>query len=141
MTASQYLLDTSALVRLLRDGTVRRRWHEQITAGLLAVCPVVELELLYTARSLADRHRLMELLTQAFVWVPMPERVFAVAQEIQGELSHRGQHRSAGAVDLLVASTADLHGLTLLHYDRDFEQIAGVTGQDSVWLAPAGSVN
>jgi predicted nucleic acid-binding protein len=141
VTASQYLLDTSALVRLLRDGAVRRRWEQQITAGLIAICPVVELELLYTAKSLADRHRLMELLTAAFVWVSMPDRVFALAQEIQGELAQHGKHRSAGAIDLLIASTADLHGLALLHYDRDFDQIAMVTGQESVWLAPAGSVN
>jgi len=28
------------------------------------------------------------------------------------------QHRSAGPVDLVVAATAELHGLTLLHHDR-----------------------
>jgi hypothetical protein len=31
--------------------------------------------------------------------------------------------------DLLVAATAELAGLTVLHVDKDFELIAGVTGQ------------
>jgi predicted nucleic acid-binding protein len=31
--------------------------------------------------------------------------------------------------DLLIAATAELHGLTVLHVDKDFELIADVTGQ------------
>jgi hypothetical protein len=40
--------------------------------------------------------------------------------------------RSAGSVDLVVAATAELQGLTLLYRDRDFECIAAVTGQAPV---------
>lgn len=141
MTPVRFLLDTSALVRLLRDPRVRAGWEQQITAGLVAVCPIVELELLYTARSTADRDELVDLLAGAFAWLPMPDRVFAQAAEVQAALTLRGQHRSAGAVDLLVAATAELHALTLVHYDRDFDQIAKATGQLAVWLAPAGSID
>lgn len=49
-----------------------------------------------------------------------------------------GRHRSAGAVDLLVAAIAELQGLTMLHYDHDVETIASVTGQPTQWLAPPG---
>jgi predicted nucleic acid-binding protein len=31
--------------------------------------------------------------------------------------------------DLLIAATAELAGLTVLHQDKDFDIIAGVTGQ------------
>jgi hypothetical protein len=31
--------------------------------------------------------------------------------------------------------------LTVLHYDRDFEHIAKVTGQSHQWIVPAGSVD
>jgi predicted nucleic acid-binding protein len=141
VTPVRFLLDTSALVRLLRDPAVRTRWEQQVTAGLVAVCPIVELELLYTARSAADRDELVELLGTAFASVPMPDRVFARATEVQAALTRRGQHRSAGAIDLLVAATAELNTLTLVHYDRDFDQIAKATGQSAVWLAPAGSIN
>jgi predicted nucleic acid-binding protein len=48
---------------------------------------------------------------------------------VQEALTERGQHRSAGPVDLMVAAAAELQGLTLLRRDRDFERIAAVTGQ------------
>lgn len=141
MSLAQYLVDTSALVRILRDRTVRVRWEQQITAGLLAICPIVELEMLYTARSKADREELVELIGATFVWIAMPERVFGRAEEVQGLLTDRGWHRSASAVDLLVAATAELERLTLLHYDHDHDQIATVTGQAVVWLAEPGSMD
>jgi predicted nucleic acid-binding protein len=140
VTPVRFLLDTSALVRLLRDPKIRAGWEQQITAGLVAVCPIVELELLYTARSTDDRDELVDLIAGAFAWVPMPDRVFAHAAEVQVALTSRGQHRSAGAVDLLIAAAAELHAVTLVHYDRDFDHIAKVTGQLAVWLAPAGSI-
>ena len=49
-------------------------------------------------------------------------------------------HRSAGALDLLVAATAELHRLVLLRYDRDLQQIGEVTGQPHQWLAEPGSL-
>jgi predicted nucleic acid-binding protein len=101
----------------------------------------VELELLYTARSMAHRTELQELIATAFTWVPMPDRVFARAADTQALLTRQGQHRSAGAVDLLVAAAAELGALTLVHYDHDFDQIADVTGQPAISLAPARSID
>ncbi|MZE78609.1 PIN domain nuclease [Streptomyces sp. SID5475] len=49
-------------------------------------------------------------------------------------LSGKGEHRSAGPVDLLVAAVAELSGLVLLHCDRDFEALARHTGQRTVML-------
>jgi predicted nucleic acid-binding protein len=46
------------------------------------------------------------------------------------------QHRSAGPVDLVIAATAELQGLALLHHDRAFECIAAVTGQAIQWFGP-----
>ena len=60
--------------------------------------------------------------------------------EVQRILTEHGEHRSAGPVDLMVAACAELSGLTLLHYDRDFETIAKHTGQSTSWLAPPGSL-
>jgi predicted nucleic acid-binding protein len=136
----QFLIDTSALVRILRDEGVRHRWEQQITAGMVAVCPIVELEVLYAARSKADRDELIELLRAAFAWVVVPDRTFLRAAEVQSALTDAGSHRSAGVVDLLVAATAESHRLTLLHYDRDFDQIVRVTGQRAQWLAVPGEV-
>ncbi|MPZ27594.1 MAG: PIN domain-containing protein [Micromonosporaceae bacterium] len=140
MTPVRFLLDTSALVRLLRKAAVRVRWEQQITAGLVAVCPVVELEVLYSARSKTDREELVDLIGAAFAWVAMPERVFDRAAQVQEALTARAAHRSAGTIDLLVAATAELLGLTLLHYDHDFDQVTNITGQSTVWLAHSGSI-
>jgi len=39
-----------------------------------------------------------------------------------------------------VAASAEAAKLPLLHYDHDFDLIAGATGQQCVWLLPAGSL-
>lgn len=44
-------------------------------------------------------------------------------------LADRGQHRAPSIPDLIIAATAELAGLTVLHAGKDFEVIAQVTGQ------------
>lgn len=65
----------------------------------------------------------------------MPDGIHRRARVIQRELTAKGEHRSAGAVDLLVAAAAEEAGLTLLHYDRDSETIARTTGQSVRMIA------
>ena len=133
MTAAQFLIDTSALARLMRRGAESFGWDQAAAAGLIAVCPITELEFFYRARSPADREQGIGDMRSLFGWVPVHDRAFARAWDVQGELTGTGQHRSAGPVDLVVAATAELHGLTLLHHDRDFGAIARVTGQPVRW--------
>ncbi|MFE0964143.1 PIN domain-containing protein [Streptomyces fungicidicus] len=127
MSVADYLMDTSALARvLLRQVTAE--WEQRMAAGLVALCDLTELEVLYSARSEKDRENIQMRLNQ-FTWCPMPDGIYRRARVVQRELTAKGEHRSAGAVDLLVASAAEEAGLTLLHYDRDFETIARTTGQ------------
>jgi predicted nucleic acid-binding protein len=51
------------------------------------------------------------------------------AVEVQMMLADRGHHRGPSVPDLLIAATAELAGLTVLHLDKDFEVIAELTGQ------------
>ena len=51
------------------------------------------------------------------------------AVEIQSLLAARGQHRAPSIPDVLIAATAELAELTVLHMDKDFELIATATGQ------------
>ena len=51
------------------------------------------------------------------------------AVEVQQLLADRGHHRAPAVPDLLIAATAELAGLTVLHHDKDFDIIADVTGQ------------
>lgn len=129
MTPALYLIDTSGLFRILHESKLRQAWSDQLTAGVIATCPVVELEFLFSARSLADRLEKIRLLHDLFGWVPMSERAWQRAVEVQQFLTETGQHRSAGPIDLLIAATAEQESLAVLCDDRDFEVVAGLTGQ------------
>ena len=128
MSPALYLIDTSGVFRILQD-KLRQAWSDHLAAGVIATCPVVELEFLYSARSLADRLEKRRLLHELFGWVPMSERAWERAEEVQQLLTEAAMHRSAGPVDLLIAATAERERLTLLSDDRDFTAIAQVTGQ------------
>ena len=128
MSVARFLIDTSGLARILQKEH-RAVWADFLSAGVIAVCPVVELEFLYSARSLADRLDKQRLLGQVFAWVPMADRAFERAAEVQEAMTRHGEHRSAGAIDLLIAATAERHQLIVLSEDRDYETVAAVTGQ------------
>lgn len=128
MSPVLYLIDTSAVFRILQD-KLRQLWSDHLAAGVIAVCPVVELEFLYSARSLADRLEKQRLLRELFGWVPMSDRAWERAAEVQQLLTEGGTHRSAGPVDLVIAATAERHRLTVLCDYHDFETVAAVTGQ------------
>ncbi len=51
------------------------------------------------------------------------------AVEVQALLAERGQRRASSVPDLILAATAELAGLTVLHLDQAFDVIAEVTGQ------------
>lgn len=138
---SDYLIDTSAIVRLLRKPEVRDKWAPAISGGLVAYCDVTELEMIRSVRTCAEEDRLRERLEAMFSWAPMPEQVFTRAREVQRKLVAAGQHRGPGPVDLLLAATAELSDLAILHYDADFECVAKVTGQGTRWLAPRGTLD
>jgi len=128
VTVADYLIDTSALARVLL-GQNTTEWDDRIGAGLVAICDITELEVLYSARSAADRARLKAALDAHYVWCPVPDGIYRRSRVVQEQLTAKGEHRSAGPVDLLVAAAAEEAGLALLHYDRDFETIARTTGQ------------
>ena len=63
------------------------------------------------------------------------------ALEVQASLAEMSQHRSVSLPDLIVAACAEENGLTVLHYDGDYERIRSVTGQPTRWVVPCGSVS
>ncbi|GHC89321.1 ribonuclease VapC [Nocardiopsis terrae] len=129
MSPAVYLVDTSALTRIYTNPEGNEEWDHALVQGTIAVCPVTELEFLYSARSAGHRERMVNLLNRMLLPVDLGEPHFARAWEVQRLLAARGEHRSAGPVDLLVAACAEMHGLVLLHNDNDFETVARVTGQ------------
>ncbi len=71
----------------------------------------------------------------------MDQAVLDRAVEVQDSLADRSQQRGVKIADLLIAAAAESAGLVVLHYDHDFDAIAGVTGQPTEWILPAGTVS
>ncbi|MEZ5247932.1 MAG: PIN domain nuclease [Ilumatobacteraceae bacterium] len=105
-------------------------WVSRIDRGLARISTVTRLEVGYSARTATD-HR--TLLTEPPIssmpveyLTPKIEDRFV---ELQLALAERGHHRAPSIPDLLIAATAELADLTVLHLDKDFELIAELTGQ------------
>jgi predicted nucleic acid-binding protein len=60
--------------------------------------------------------------------------------DVWRELVIQGRHRQVKMPDLLVAASAEIAGLSVCHYDADFDVIATVTGQSVRAIAPIGSL-
>lgn len=132
---TNWLVDKSALVRLgsAADG---RTWADRIERGLVRVSTVTRLEIGYSARTGDDlraglRRPPLASMPVEYLTPAIEDR----AVEVQQLLADRGHHRAPAVPDLLVAATAELAGLVVLHLDKDFDLVAGVTGQEVERLA------
>lgn len=134
-----YLADKSALVHMT-NASVAAKLAPLLLDGQIATCGVVELEVLYSARSERDLLETRASRSLAYERVAISEADFVRAEDVMAALAKRGQHRGASLPDLLVAAVAERAGLTVLHYDADYDLIATVTGQRTEWIAPRGSL-
>lgn len=134
-----FLIDKSALARYPRPA-VRAVIDPLHTAGVLAVCSAVELEVLYGARSKSDADRVRAGLG-AFSWLSTPDEAWGRALEVQEQLIVAGDGKAVSVPDLVIAATAELHEATVLHYDGDYDMIAKVTGQPMRWVVPPGTAD
>ena len=126
---SAWLIDKSALVRLGASADAEL-WADRIERGLVHIATVTRLEVGYSARSALDLRRAFEAPPVASMPVEyLTPTIEDRALEVQAILADRGHHRGPSIPDLLVAATAELARLTVLHVDRDYELIADVTGQ------------
>ena len=139
VTPARWLVDTSVLARLSKPvvvGAVGQR----IGAGMVGVSILVELELGYTAQDMPGYTDMRTNLVDHLLPVPLSPRAEDRAREVQRRLVETGHHRGVQVPDLLVAALAEVEGLTVLHYDADFDLIAEVTGQSMEWVVPRGSI-
>lgn len=130
------VFDTSAWNRRTAPA-VLPRWAPTRDAGLLAVCPVVALELLAAARdedAFRDLDWALSAMPQAPVTRASGERAIAASRELSGD-------RRLPAADYLIAAAAAERGFGVLHYDRHFEPLCRVLGIDSIPIAPRGTLD
>ena len=132
---TDWLIDKSALVRLAASPDAHE-WAARIQRGLVRIATVTRLEVDCSARSGAD----LRAGPQGPPLAAMPVEYQTPATEdraveVLALLADRGQHRAPSLPDLIIAATAEMAGLTVLHLDKDFEIIASITGQPLERLA------
>lgn len=141
MTESRrWLIDKSAYARVGASAHAAE-WAERIERGLVHVATPTVLEVGYSARSGEDWSA--SVTGPPLTLMPVENAtptIEARAVQVQGILARQGHHRAPSVPDLLIAATAELAGLTVLHRDKDFDLIAEVTGQPLEEIDVTGTV-
>jgi predicted nucleic acid-binding protein len=138
------VVDNSAFQRGGNE-IVRADWIQALKEGHLYRSPILEFEVLYSARNAREHAELREELREeleALRPLELSEAVVGAALEAQAKLARHaaGFHRLPHQ-DYLVAAIAAAHELGVLHYDADFDRIAEHSSLafESVWIASAGT--
>jgi predicted nucleic acid-binding protein len=132
VAVATHLADKSALARMGEEA-VARRLGPLIEAGLVGTCGIIELEVRFSSRTHADYARISRDRRLGHEMFPMPDEIWDRALEVQ--------LRAVRFPDLLIAATAERHGLVVIHYDADYDLIAAITGQPCEWVVPQGSIS
>jgi predicted nucleic acid-binding protein len=126
---TEWLIDKSALVRLGASAEAAA-WAERIQRGMVRIATVTLLEVGCSARDARD-------LAAGLRGPPVGSMPIQYTTPIAEDravhvltlLADRGHHRAPSVPDLIIAATAESAGLVVLHNDKDFDLIAGITGQ------------
>lgn len=138
MAGAVYLADTSVFVLQARP-QVRQRFADLLAQGRLAACQMTALEYLNNAPDPRGYEGLWAAL-HGMRWTDVTAGAMDRALETHRQLAARSQHRHFRLPDLIIAATAELAGMTMLHYDADYDRIAGITGQPVEWVVEKGSL-
>jgi predicted nucleic acid-binding protein len=128
------LVDTSVWLMDRR----RFRLADFVRRDQIAVCGTIIQEVLQGARSGTLRDTQETLVHMHLVDLPLPLNRFEYAAEIYRSLRVRGiTIRSPN--DCLIAASAILNRIELLHADRDFDYIADITNLQARNINPSAS--
>lgn len=135
----EYLVDTSALTRFSKPA-VAEVFEPLAAAGRVGLCSPVIYELGHSAEN-PNAYASLREKCGAYPRVPVNDADLERSLEIQAEFVRQGRHRQLSLVDAVVAAVAEVRGLTILHYDADFENAAEITGQRQQWIVPRGTAD
>ena len=128
--------DTSALILAARDPRVATALREALASDEVAISEPILLEYLNGARNAGEYGRFDEALRAAQLLSTTPgdwQRALEVHRLLAE--SGPGHQRSVRLVDLIIAAVAERHRYPVAHVDRDYDRIAGLTGQPVRWVA------
>ncbi len=134
----KYLLDTNACIQSIRKRgsiLVKRRLGVQLPSDIV-VCSVVVGELCYGAaksQNPATEHARVDAFLAPYRSLPFDDAVARRYAELRALLESQG--RPIADLDLIIAATALVHGLTLVtHNTSDFARVPGLILED--WEIP-----
>lgn len=132
-----YLLDTNACIQILNgrsDPLIRR--VRGTHPSQIVLCSIVKAELIFGAHNSsrkADNLRILKEFFAPFVSLPFDDRCIDHYGQVRQDLESEGT--PIGPNDLLIASTALAHALTLITSNqREFSRVAGLDTAD--WTTP-----
>lgn len=134
------LADTSVWARKSRPA-VEPWFTVRVEAGEIAMCDAVAMEILHSPRNGTEFGQIEKALL-AMPWIAIEAADWARARSVYRALAMNagGYQRSVQHATLLIAAAAERAGVTLVHYDSDYDVIGGITGQPMRWAAPRGSL-
>jgi predicted nucleic acid-binding protein len=116
----RYLLDSSALWRILREAALRSAWSEVISVGAVGSCQPQRVEFRRSARNLDEYEQMSAMFDDLYPDASLPKAAWRWVESAQYRLLRQGAHRALSAVDLLICATAAQRDLLVLHDDKDF---------------------
>jgi len=137
------VLDNSAYARIARHAAVREAVLLYLSGPLNTLRSVLvqRLEICISVRSVAEFDAEMQALAAMPLLDDTLPAVSVAAQSLQRALVERGTHRGPKVVDLLIAATALVHDVEILHYDSDYDLLAAAEPRlRARWVVPRGSV-
>jgi predicted nucleic acid-binding protein len=139
MAGPVYLADTSVYVLQRQHPDVGARFASLLSEGRLAACQMTALEYLNNAPD-PKGYEVLWAALRGQRWIDTTADAMERALQVHRMLAARSQHRHFRLPDLIIAATAETIGVTVLHYDADYDKIAEVTGQPVEWIAERGSL-
>ncbi len=127
MSGDLVLIDTSVWILALRKSptsAIKDEVGRLLSENRVAISPMIRLELLGGTRSSSEFERLKSRLS-ALHEVPADEANWELATRLSFELRQQG--KVVPYTDVLIAAAAMVGGCLLLHADRHFDMMAGVT--------------
>lgn len=122
-------------------GDIRDAFDEAVIDGEIATCDMVRLELLCSTQTAGEFEALRSDLG-ALPDCPIGKAQWERALEVYEQLARKAglHHRAVKHPDLLIAAAGEAAGIPVVHFDADYDLIAEITGQQTRWLAPRGSL-
>jgi predicted nucleic acid-binding protein len=115
-------------------------WSRSSPAASWRPAPLLDAEAHYSARSSGEYEQVRADRRAADEYLPTDDEHWQRAFAAQRVLASSGRHRAVGIAHLLSAVLAAEQGMTVLHYDADFEIAAEVLTFAHRWVLPRGSV-